>query len=115
MIGKEWKEIGDRLIHLEKKNKTALLIDNNSMTSFKWFPIDRDLSYNDVVRWIYDSLYEMNIECDIVDVNGLDTNRYKMIVTPALYCASEGLLMKLDEFVKRGGVLVSSFKSFVAD
>lgn len=115
VIGKEWKEIGDRLIHLEKKNKTALLVDNNSMTSFQWFPIDRDLSYNDVVRWMYDSLYEMNIECDVVDVNGLDTRRYEMIVTPALYCASEELLKKLDEFVKQGGVLVSTFKSFVAD
>ena len=114
-IGKEWAEIGDQLIHLEKTNQTALLIDNHSMTSFQWFPIDKDLSYNDVVRWMYDSLYEMNIECDVVDVNGLDPERYKMIVTPALYCASEELLKKLDEFVKRGGVLVSSFKSFVAD
>ena len=114
-IGQEWKEVGDHLIHLHKKNKIALLIDNNAMTSFKWFPIDRDLSYNDVVRWMYDSLYELNIECDVVDINGLNPNRYQMIVTPVLYCASEHLLEQLDEFVKNGGVLVSSFKSFVAD
>lgn len=115
LIGKEWQEIGDHLIHLKKNNKTALLVDNNTLTSFKWFPIDKDLSYNDVVRWMYDSLYEMNIECDVVDVNALDTQRYQMIVTPALYCASEELLEKLEDFVKEGGVLVSSFKSFVAD
>ena len=115
VIGKEWQEIGDHLIHLKKDNKTALLVDNNTLTSFKWFPIDKDLSYNDVVRWMYDSLYEMNIECDVVDVNALDTQRYQMIVTPALYCASEKLLEKLEDFVKEGGVLVSTFKSFVAD
>ena len=115
VIGKEWQEIGDHLIHLKKNNKTALLVDNNTLTSFKWFPIDKDLSYNDVVRWMYDSLYEMNIECDVVDVNALDTQRYQMIVTPALYCASEELLEKLEDFVKEGGILVSSFKSFVAD
>ena len=115
VIGKEWKEIGSRLIHLKKENRTALLTDNNSMAAFQWFPIDRDLSYNDVVRWMYDSLYEMNIECDVVDVNGLDADRYDMIVTPALYCASEELIKKLEAFVERGGVLVSSFKSFVAD
>ena len=114
-IGREWSEIGDHLIHLEKTNQTALLVDNHSMTSFQWFPVDKDLSYNDVVRWMYDSLYEMNIECDVVDVNGIDPNKYKIIVTPALYCASEEFLEKLDMFVKRGGVLVSSFKSFVAD
>ena len=115
IIGKEWEKIGKHLIHLKKNNKTALLIDNTTLTALKWFPVDRDLSYNDVVRWMYDSLYEMNIECDVVDVNGLDADRYQMIVTPALYCASEKLLEKLEVFVKKGGVLVSSFKSFVAD
>ena len=45
--------------------------DNRSLTALQWFPIDRDLSYNDVVRWMYDSLYEMNLECDVVDVHGL--------------------------------------------
>lgn len=115
VIGKEWKEIGGRLIHLKKKNRTALLVDNCSLTAFQWFPIDRDLSYNDVVRWMYDCLYEMNVECDVVDVNGLDTQQYDMIVTPALYCAPEELLGKLEKFVEEGGVLVSSFKSFVAD
>lgn len=115
VIGAEWNRIGDHLLHLKKENKTALLVDNTTLTAFKWFPIDRDLSYNDVVRWMYDSLYEMNIECDVVDVNGLNPDRYQMIVTPALYCASEKLLEKLERFVKEGGVLVSSFKSFVAD
>lgn len=114
-VGCEWQRIGKQLIHLKKDNKIALLIDNISMTAFKWFPIDKDLSYNDVVRWMYDSLYEMNMECDVVDAGNLEPERYRMIVTPALYCASGDLLEKLDSFVYRGGVLVSSFKSFVAD
>lgn len=114
-IGKEWRELSGELAGLKKRNRAALLIDNVSMTSFKWFPIDRDLSYNDVVRWVYDSMYEMNIECDVVDVTGLNPSDYDLIVTPALYCASEELLRKLDHFVLGGGVLVSTFKSFVAD
>lgn len=114
-IGEEWKKICRRLVHLKKQNPVALVVDNDSLTAFKWFPIDRDLSYNDVVRWMYDSLYEMNIECDVVDVNGLDVSRYRMIVVPALYCASEETLQKLEGFVENGGVLVSSFRSFVAD
>lgn len=114
-IGEEWRKIGHQLTGLRKNNKIALLIDNATLTAFKWFPIDRDLSYNDVVRWMYDSLYEMNLECDVVDVNGLEPDRYHMIVTPALYCASEELLTKLENFVTDGGVLVSTFKSFVAN
>lgn len=114
-FGKEWKEYGKQLCHLKKKNKVALVVDNHTLTAFKWFPIDRNLSYNDVVRWMYDSLYELNIECDVVDVNALVTEDYQMIVTPALYSAREETIQKLKDFVAAGGVLVSSFKSFVCD
>ena len=85
------------------------------MTAFEWFPIDKDLTYNDVVRWMYDSLYEMNIECDVVDINALDVSKYKVIITPALYCITEEKLKILNDFVKDGGVLISSFKSFITD
>jgi beta-galactosidase len=114
-FGAEWKQVSGELIHLKKQNKVALVVDNQSLTAFKWFPIDRDLSYNDVVRWMYDSLYEMNIECDVVCAEALDVSKYQMIVTPALYSVKEELLHELKGFVERGGVLISSFKSFVAD
>lgn len=114
-FGAEWKELTAKLLRVQKKNKVALVVDNRTLTAFKWFPIDRDCSYNDVVRWMYDSLYEMNIECDVVDVNGLNPEEYQMIVTPALYSVKEEVLNKLHAFVENGGVLVSSFKSFVSN
>ena len=114
-IGKEWKKIGSQLLHMKKENKIALVVDTHSLDAFKWFPIDRDLSYNDVVRWISDSLYEMNLECDIVDVDALKPEQYQMIITPVLYSASEETIEKLKTFVEQGGVLLSTFKSFVAD
>lgn len=115
MIGKEWGRLGERLSGLQKKNEIALVIDNRSLTALEWFPIDKDFSYNDAVRWMYDSLYEMNLECDVVDVRALEPSRYRMIVTPALYSVPEEMLKKLDVYVREGGVLVSSFRSFVAD
>ncbi len=114
-FGEEWKKLGNKLIHLKKENKIALLVDNRTLTAFQWFPIDKELSYNDVVRWMYDSLYEMNLECDVVDVQAIELGKYKMIITPALYSAAEELILQLKAFVEHGGVLVSSFKSFVAD
>jgi beta-galactosidase len=115
VFGAEFKKIGSKLLHLKKNNKIAMLVDNRSLTAFKWFPIDKDLSYNDVVRHMYDSLYEMNLECDVVDAQAIEPERYSMIIVPALYSANEKLIEKLNQFVKNGGVLVSSFKSFVAD
>ncbi len=120
VIGNEWKKAGGEKLILKKRNEVAILIDNHSLTSFKWFPIDRDLSYNDVVRSMYDSLYEMNVECDLIHTEDILSGKvrlshYKMVVTPALYCVEEALTEQLKTFVKQGGTLVSSFKSFVSN
>ncbi len=115
LIGEEWRRIGKRLSRLKKENKVAVVVDNVSLDALKWYPADKDLSYNDIVRWMYDSLYELNIECDVVDVHSLVPERYRMIVTPALYSVSEETVEALEKFVREGGVLVSSFRSFVAD
>ncbi len=115
IIGEEFARLGKEKLCIRKENRVALVYDNRSLTAFKWFPIDRDVSYNDVIRHMYDSLYEMNVECDVVDLSRLDVSRYDVIITPALYCISEEHILKLKIFVAEGGVLVSSFKSFVAD
>ncbi len=114
-IGEEWGRIGQKIAPLKKENKAALVVDNRSLDALKWYPVDKDLSYNDIVRWIYDSLYELNIECDVVDINALMPERYQMIVTPALYSVSEETTKALELFLKQGGVLVSTFRSFTAD
>ena len=117
-IGKEYQLYGKELINLKKKNQVALVTDNNSLTALKFYPMDfptGGLTYNDVVRWFYDTLYKMNVECDVVDIHALNPSDYKMIVTPALYCISEENCQKLADFVAEGGVLFSSFRSFYAD
>lgn len=117
-IGKEYQLYGKELINLKKKNQVALVTDNDSLTALKFYPMDiptGGLSYNDVVRWFYDTLYKMNVECDVVDIHALNPSDYKMIITPALYCISEENSRKLLDFVAEGGVLFSSFRSFYAD
>ncbi|MCR5415766.1 MAG: beta-galactosidase [Pseudobutyrivibrio sp.] len=124
-IGADFKKIGPYLQKIIKHNKVAIVVDNTSQTALKYFPIGdaKDqpgkefLEYNDVVRTYYDALYEQNIECDVIDVACLveRVRNYDMIVTPALYCATDETIDALKTFVENGGVLVSSFKSFFAD
>ena len=114
-IGNEIKALTKKKLCIKKNNKIALLVDTLSLSAFKWFPIDKNLSYNDVVRYIYDSLYEENFECDVVFSECVDISKYEAIVCPALYCVSEALLKRLDDFVKNGGTLIGGFRSFVAD
>jgi beta-galactosidase len=115
VIGRELKELKNELLHLKKINKVAVLVSNEALTSLKWFPIDKDLSYNDVVRWMYDSLYKLNIECDVIFTELDDFEQYKTIIVPALYSVNESVLNRLSQFVKNGGVLIASFKTAVSD
>lgn len=120
IIGQEFGKIGSHLVNLKKKNEVAILVSNEALTALKWFRIGalaggESIVYNDVVRWIYDTLYQMNIECDFLWPESENFGQYKMIVAPALYAAPDGLLRQLNQYVKDGGNLVTTFKSGFTD
>lgn len=117
IIGPEFARLSEHLVNLKKKNEVAILVSNESLTALKWFPIEGTAGgggctdYNDVVRWIYDALYEMNIECDFVWPESEHLERYKAIFVPALYSAPEELLERLLAYTAAGGTLIATFKS----
>lgn len=118
-IGQEFQKTGSHLVNLKKKNEVAILVSNEALTALKWFKIGaqtgESIGYNDVVRWLYDTLYKMNIECDFLWPESENFGQYKMIVVPALYAAQEGLLKRLRKYVEEGGNLVATFKSGFTD
>jgi len=116
-IGADFAKYGTHLVNLKKNCPVGILLDNESLTALQWFPIPDGPSYNDIFRWIFDALYEMNIECDILSSED-DTDlfdQYKLLITPALYSVSDRLTQKLRHYVEAGGVLLSTFKTAVAD
>ena len=121
VIGREFREIGSHLVNLKKQNKVAVLVSNEALTALKWFGIqataagNNGIGYNDVVRWIYDALYQMNIECDFIWPESENLSQYKAIFVPALYAAPDTLLQKLKQYVADGGTLVATFKTGFAN
>ena len=107
----EFKKIGSHLINLKKNNKVAMLISNESLTAINWFPISGRVGYNDVVREMYDALYDSNVECDMVSPQSKNIEQYSLLVVPPLYNASDSLLERLNNYVKNGGHIVYAFKS----
>ena len=110
-VGNDLKKIGDHLIHLKKHNRIAMLVSNESLTALKWFPMGGGQEYNDVLRWLYDALYEMNYECDFIGPEEEDMERYDAIFMPAMYSVPESTLYRLKAFVEKGGMLFGTFKS----
>ena len=115
-IGSDFEKYGSRLKNLRKKASVALLLTNESLTGLQWFPAHKNIAYNDIVRWLYDALYQLNIECDILnDTDDELFSQYSILITPALYSASDTLITALRSYVEQGGHLLSTFKTAVSD
>lgn len=121
IIGNEFFRLESHLVNLKKKNDVAILVSNEALTALKWFGIeataagDNGIGYNDVVRWLYDTLFKMNIECDFVWPESDNLDQYKAIFVPALYAAPDELLEKLKQYTANGGTLVATFKTAFAN
>lgn len=114
-VGGELQKLSPMLLGMEKRNKVAILVDNETYSALRWFPIHKDLSYNDVISRFYRALYEMNVECDIVFAKSPDFGKYDVLIAPALYAVDETVTKALENYVAQGGTLLGTFKSFVTD
>lgn len=122
-IGNEFARLGKHLVNLKKKNEVAVLVSNEALTALNWFRIQeqapgadaKSIYYNDVMRWMYDTLYHMNVECDFIWPESENLEQYKAIVVPALYAAPNELLIRLKQYVENGGTLIASFKTAFAN
>ncbi len=116
-IGADFAAYSTHLVNLKKRCSAAILLDNASLDALQWFPIPDGPAYNDVFRWVFDALYEMNVECDILSAeDDIDLfSQYRLLITPALYSVSGRLANALKDYVQAGGTLLSTFKTAVAD
>ncbi|MCI6637920.1 MAG: alpha-amylase family protein [Bilifractor sp.] len=143
-FGNEWKRIGAENLLLTKICRAAMIVDNRTLTGYRWFPFDKDLSYNDVVMETYGELFRLNIGVDILfedQITGEDgiwhniaeegnshrteegtkkcdrcsLDGYDLIVIPSLYSVSEEFIQIIRDWTEAGGVLVATFRSFFAD
>ena len=116
-IGADFAAYSTQLVNLKKRCSAAILLDNASLDALQWFPIPDGPAYNDVFRWVFDALYEMNVECDILSAeDDIDLfSQYRLLITPALYSVSDRLANALKDYVQAGGTLLSTFKTAVAD
>ena len=122
-IGNEFARLGKHLVNLKKKNEVAVLVSNEALTALNWFRIQeqapgadaKSIYYNDVMRWMYDTLYHMNVECDFIWPESENLEQYKAIIVPALYAAPDELLIRLKQYVENGGTLIASFKTAFAN
>ncbi|NIJ30924.1 beta-galactosidase [Sphingomonas insulae] len=114
-IGAELKRLGPKLAGMTKHNRVAIYVSNRALSAFDAFR-PSGVDYNQVVRPFYDAFYRMNVEMDIVSPDSTARlDDYDLIVVPALYAASDAEIGRLNDYARRGGHLLYTFKSGFAD
>lgn len=118
--GKDFARLSQKLVHLKKKNKIAIMVSNRSQAGMKWFPtaqqgVEPEHTYSDYLRWFCDAFYRLNIEYDIINDDCRCFQKYDVLVLPVLYSAEESLITAVNAFVEKGGKLITTFKSFFSD
>lgn len=73
-----------------------------------------DLKYVEQIHSYYEYFYERNIPVNMVPTDG-DFGKCKMIVAPVLYMVKDGVKEALEQFVKNGGILITTYMSGIVD
>ncbi|MEJ5978830.1 beta-galactosidase [Novosphingobium sp. PS1R-30] len=119
VVGAELKRLGPKLVDMEKRNSVAVYVSNTALSAFDSFKMEaggRGVGYNDVFRGFYDALYRQNIEVDVLSpATTTPLDKYKLIIVPALYAASDAEIERLNAYAKAGGHLLYTFKSGFSD
>lgn len=108
---KELKAIGTHLVNLKKNNEVGILFSHDSNDGINFMPYSNHGGY--MYQWLrpmHEALYKQNIEADIILPRD-DFRKYKLLIVPPLYIASDTLLDKIDKYVRGGGHVVMAMKS----
>jgi beta-galactosidase len=114
-VGAEWQRLGPKLVNFKVTNDVAVLYSVDSFHGLEYMPFDDRVNYMTVLQQMHQVLYDLNVGADFVFPERTDFSKYRVIVVPPLYVASDELLEQLSEYVKKGGHVVMSFKSGFTD
>jgi len=114
-LGEELQKIGDAFLDSRFKSEVAVLYDwDNWWASSLSAGPTIDMNYPEEVFRFYDSIGRKNISVDIIGVDTPITD-YKVLFAPILYMIKPGYKEKLTEFVKNGGIFITTYFSGMAD
>lgn len=123
-VGNDMAQLAETLDQLRMKNDVAILVSNDAMEAINWFKPDTpqpELNnsghyiYNDILRRFWDALYDNNISVDIINHIPKNANKYRVLIIPALYSASDEQLEAINSYVENGGRAMVGFKTGFCD
>ncbi|MDO4621052.1 MAG: beta-galactosidase [Lachnospiraceae bacterium] len=114
-LGAELEQLGTKTIGSVNQAEVGMIFDWENFWAVEYTSGPSvNLKYVDQISRYYQYFYDKNIGVDMVSVEG-DFSKYKMLVAPVLYMIKDGVKERLEQFVKNGGVLVTTMMSGIVD
>lgn len=114
-LGGELERIGGKVLGGRTKSDVAIIFDwdNWWSTSLSAGPT-RLLDYRKEVQDIYSVINKKNIAVDVIGIEE-DFSKYKIVIAPVLYMTKYDVDRRLRDYVKNGGVFITTYFSGFTD
>ena len=114
-LGEELERLGTSTLGSVNKADVGIVFDWDNYWALEYTsgPTE-DLTYVEQIHQYYKYFYDKNIGVNMIPFDA-DFSKYKVVVAPVLYMVKEGMKEALTEFVKNGGVLITTFMSGLVD
>jgi len=125
--GAELRRLGASLLNLQTRNSVAILYSADSSNALNFMPYkkaaaaewrpEQTSGYGSILKQLHRALYQADVGVDFLSADDAqaDFSRYRLIVVPSLYIASDSTLQRLVSYVQNGGHVLMTFKSGFAD
>lgn len=114
-LGKELEKTGGLFLDGRTPAKAAIVFDwdNWQAVEYSAGPSIR-MRYLDTVRDYYQAAFALNVPVDMIGTED-DLSPYRVVMAPLLYMVKSGYDEKLKDYVKNGGIFVTSYFSGIVD
>jgi beta-galactosidase len=132
-LGNELKKVKD-IADSKVNSEVAILLDNDS-----WWSVDSPygrgtksldnevfwsangqpfptvlVSYFGELEYYFNAFHDLNVPVDVIGID-YDLSKYKIVVAPLLHMIKPGLKEAVQDFVKKGGIFITTYFSGVID
>ena len=114
-LGRRLEEISDRIYHTCNRPRAAIVFDWENWWALEGIQGPRkDMAYKETVIAHFKPFWEMGIEVDFINEDD-SMEGYDFVTAPMAYLYKDGYADRVREFVKKGGVYLTTYFSGVAD
>lgn len=121
-VFKDVTEVGDTLKKLDEiigttvHPEAAIIFDLENMWAVNDAkgPRNCGMKYLETVIMQYKSFWKKGVPLDVIDMDS-DFSKYKLLIAPMLYMVRPNVAERIENFVKSGGTLVSTYWSGIVD